>query len=88
MCLGFRIRRFARENRQSRIVRGIARQCEKFLYGFYNQDFFELAKNGEARVIDTIAAACDATSMIVFDVGANHGDWAKTVLARKSGAVL
>jgi FkbM family methyltransferase len=69
-------------------VRGIARQCEKFLYGFYNQSFFELSENGESRVIDTIAAACDATSMIVFDVGANHGDWAKTVLARKSDAVI
>jgi FkbM family methyltransferase len=86
--LGFRLRHFARENRQSRIARHIARQCEKFLHGFYNESFFDLAKNGEAQVIDTVAAAYGTGPLIVFDVGANHGEWAKTVLARKSDAII
>jgi FkbM family methyltransferase len=86
--LGFRIRRFAREHRKSRIVRCIARQCEKFLYGFYNESFFELAENGEARVIDAVAAAHGPAPLIVFDVGANHGEWAKAVLARRPDTVI
>jgi FkbM family methyltransferase len=86
--LGFRIRRFARENRKSRIVRRIAAQCEKFLHGYYNESFYELAANGEARVIDVVAAAAGAGPLLVFDVGANRGEWARTVSARKPDAVI
>lgn len=86
--MSFRIKRFARKNRDSRIVRHIARQCEKFLFGFYNESFFDLAENGEGRVIDAIVTGCDADPLIVFDVGANRGDWAKAVLARKPAAVI
>src|SRR5262249_20120820 len=86
--LNFRIKRFAREHRRSRFVRLIARQCEKVLFGFYNESFFEFTKNGEARVIDATVAARGADPFVVFDVGANRGEWAKTVLARRPDAVV
>jgi FkbM family methyltransferase len=86
--LGFRIRRFARENRKSRIVRRIARQCEKFLHGFYNQGFYDFATNGEACVIEAAAEAVGTGPLLVFDVGANRGEWARIVAARKPDAVI
>jgi FkbM family methyltransferase len=86
--LGFRIRKFARENRKSHLVHRIARQCEKFLHGFYNQGFYDFVENGEARVIDTVLAECKAGPRLVFDVGANRGEWGKIVLARKPDAVV
>ena len=86
--MGFRIRRFARENRKSRIVRRIARQCEKFLHGFYNEGFYEFDANGESRVIETVVAAAGAGPLLVFDVGANRGEWARRVCARKPDAVI
>jgi FkbM family methyltransferase len=86
--LGFRIRKFARETRKSRMVGRIARQCEKFLHGYYNQGFWDLEENGEARVIEIIARARADEPLFVIDVGANRGDWAKTVLARRPDAVI
>jgi FkbM family methyltransferase len=69
-------------------VQRIARQCEKFLHGFYNEGFYEFSENGEARVIDTVVADSRARPFVVFDVGANRGEWAKCVLARKPDAVV
>ena len=82
----FRTRRFAREHRNARLVRLIARQCEKILHGFYNQGFYELEHNGEARVIETVAGARPDAPLFVLDVGANRGEWAKVVLARRPDA--
>ena len=64
----------------------IARQCEKFLHGYYNQGFYDLDENGEARVIDMVAGARPDEPLFVLDVGANRGEWAKAVLARKPDA--
>jgi len=86
--LGFRIRRFARENRRSRVVERIARQCEKFLHGYYNQGFYDFADNGEARVIEIVAGARPEQPLHVMDVGANRGDWARAVLARRPDAIV
>lgn len=70
------------------MVMRIARQCEKFLHGFYNRGFYDFAENGEARVIDIVVAAHGVGPLFAFDVGANRGEWAKTVLARKPDAVI
>lgn len=85
---GFRIRRYARENRKSRFARWVASKCEKFLHGFYNQGFFELDRNGEAHVVDIVAASRNGEQFVVLDVGANVGDWAKVVLQRRPDAII
>lgn len=86
--LAFRIRALARRNRSSRIVRHVARQCEKFLHGFYNEGFYDFDDNGEARVIEMVARARPDDPPVVMDVGANRGDWAKAVLARRPDAII
>ncbi len=84
----FRIRRYAREHRRSRIVRRIARQCEKFLHGWFNEGFFDLDRNGEGALVATLIDECPYASLLMFDVGANRGEWTQAVLARKPDAVV
>jgi FkbM family methyltransferase len=86
--VAFRIRKFAREHRRSSLVRRIASKCEKFLHGFYNEGFFELDRNGEARVIDIAVATRGAGALVALDVGANVGDWARAVLQRRPDATI
>jgi FkbM family methyltransferase len=52
------------------------------------QGFYDLAENGEGRVINTVVAACGTGSPLVFDVGANRGEWAIAMLARNPNAVI
>jgi len=88
MDVGFRIRRYAREHRRSRVVRRIARQCEKFLFGWFNEGFFELDHNGEGALIAALVDEQPSAPILAFDVGAHRGEWTKAVLARKPDAVV
>jgi FkbM family methyltransferase len=74
-----RIRRLARVYRATPVAQTIARFCEKFLHGYYNQGFLDLALNGEGKVIDVVRPA------VAFDVGAHKGEWAQAVLERSPG---
>jgi len=86
--LGFRIRRYARDNRRSRIVRRIARQCEKFLFGYFNEAFYDFDRNGEAALIATLIDDRPGAPILAFDVGAHRGEWTKAVVVRKPDAVV
>jgi FkbM family methyltransferase len=86
--LGFRIRRYAREHRRTRLARRIARQCEKFLHGFFNQEFFELDRNGEGALIAAVADERPGAPLLAFDVGAHRGEWTEFLLARKPDAAV
>jgi len=87
-AVAFRIRKYAREHRGSWFVRRIASQCEKFLHGYYNQGFFEIDKNGEARVIDIAARMRGAGAFVALDVGANVGDWTAAMLQNRPDAAI
>jgi FkbM family methyltransferase len=84
--LAFRIRKYAREHRKSWLARSLARQCRKFLHGYYNEGFYDLHANGEARVIETVVDTQRGEPLFVFDVGAHRGEWAKVVLERRPDA--
>jgi FkbM family methyltransferase len=86
--VSFRIRRYAREHRRSRIVRRIARQCEKFLHGYFNEGFFELDRNGEGALIAALVDERPGAPLLAFDVGANRGEWTEALLARKPDALV
>jgi len=86
--VGFRIRRFAREHRRSPLVRRIARQCEKFLFGFFNEGFFDFDRNGEGALVAAIVGERPSAPLLAFDVGANRGEWTKELLSRKPDAVV
>ena len=84
--MAFRIRKYARENRKSWLSRLLASKSEKFLHGFYNQGFYDLDKNGEVRAIEVVTRARTDSPLVVFDVGANRGEWARAVLDRSADA--
>jgi FkbM family methyltransferase len=86
--LAFRLRKFARENRRSHIVRHLVSKSERLLQGYYNQAFLDFDKNGEARVIEIVVGARPNRPLFVLDIGANRGQWAKEVLGRRSDATI
>jgi FkbM family methyltransferase len=88
IVVGFRIRRYARERRRSRVVRRIARQCEKFLFGYFNEAFFDLDRNGEGALIAALVDEQPGAPILAFDVGAHRGEWTKAVVGRNPDAVV
>jgi FkbM family methyltransferase len=68
-------------------VRRIARQCEKFLFGYFNEGFYDFERNGEGSLVAAVAEQARAP-LLAFDVGASRGEWTKAVLAHKPGAVV
>ena len=69
-------------------MREIARQSEKFLHGYFNEEFYDFERNGEAGLIAAIVRERSSGPLFVLDVGAHKGDWAKAVLTRKPDAVI
>ena len=72
-------RQFIRENRRSPPFRWIGIAAEKYLRAYYNEEFFEFRKNGETFAAETLKAWMGGTRAIVWDVGANCGQWAMEV---------
>jgi FkbM family methyltransferase len=68
------------------LIRRIARQCEKFLFGFYNESFFEFDRNGEGALVAAVVAERSSAPLLAFDVGANRGEWTQELLSRKPDA--
>lgn len=71
-------------HRRNPLVRKLAGVCRRFLAWYGNNDF-ELGSNGEAFVLETLAAF---GPRILFDVGANVGDWTIAACARCPGAEI
>jgi len=58
----------------------IAVIAECLLRGYWNEGFGDQALNGELRLLKCIKAWAHERSLTVFDVGANHGQWASACL--------
>jgi len=67
---------FIREHRRAAPFRLAAKVCDKFLRAWYNENFWEFDKNGEAFAMAQIAKRFHGEAINVWDVGANHGQWA------------
>ena len=63
----------------------IASFCEKYLRAYYNEDFYDLGKNGEEKVIGR-ASEYFNDKLFVLDIGANRGAWAHAVLQQRADA--
>jgi FkbM family methyltransferase len=70
------------------LVRRIARQCEKFLFGYFNESFYDFDRNGEGALAAAIIGERPSAPLLAFDVGASRGDWTQAVLACKADAVV
>jgi len=69
-------------NRRSRPFRALAAAAEKYLRTYYNEDFYDFSRNGEGFAIDTLAKVLGGRACAVWDVGANHGEWARELHRR------
>ena len=65
--------RYFAENRESALVRFAVAKARRILECYENANNYDFSTNGEARVMKALAGA---DIQLVFDVGANVGDWA------------
>lgn len=68
------------------LSRKIASVCHSYLLEYHNADT-EMTTNGEAWLIDQLAAA-GLPLRTIFDVGANKGDWSARLLAAVPTATI
>ncbi|MBK1620626.1 hypothetical protein CKO42_19775 [Lamprobacter modestohalophilus] len=75
---------------QTRIGGGVARLENAYLMGFWNRSNFDLESNGEGFLLDQIAALVESmqsiNAPIIFDIGANVGDWSHAAARRVGSA--
>ena len=64
----------------SLIAKG-ARICDTYLRYYYNQKFWNMERNGELLVLRTLASQLNGSphNMTIFDIGANKGEYVKTI---------
>jgi FkbM family methyltransferase len=67
--------------RTSRFGGRFAVAAECFLRGYWNEVTEEQMENGEEALLRKIGETENAKPLTVFDVGANHGQWAQKCLA-------
>lgn len=67
---------FIGRNRNSIIIRLIAKICVVFVNAYYTSGFYKMKYNGEELVIRKISKTCNDDKVVVFDVGANIGEYA------------
>lgn len=70
--------RLVTRHRSNPVVNRFAGFCRRFL-GWHGNHNFDIQANGEARVLETLAAFRPA---VIFDAGANVGEW--TIAAKAS----
>jgi FkbM family methyltransferase len=68
-----RARRYVSTHRRSRLVAMLARYCRTYVTWYDNQDY-DARTNGEYRILQALAGA---HPRVLFDVGANVGDWTR-----------
>ena len=72
-----KLRQIIRENRRSAPLRLIAKACEKYLRAWYNEGWWEFESNGEAFVLSRFNEWAHGRKVVIWDVGAHHGEWAE-----------
>jgi FkbM family methyltransferase len=72
-------KKIIRQNHQSKIIKIGEKIAKVYTESYWNESFFNIYKNGEFFIIQSIKSHVGNRSMIVFDVGANQGQWAKII---------
>ena len=78
------LRRYLARHRQATALRKLAQYCETFLH-FYNNYDHNMAENGEVAILDALRGS---DPRVLFDVGANQGDWANVGATRFPNATI
>lgn len=82
--MGGQIARFLCRYRGKHFADGIERQCDAFHRALNNVDF-NIERNGELRVLRIIT---DLQPTMIFDVGANKGEWTLLVSKMSPSSVI
>ena len=88
MTIKSRSQQFIRRKRRSLPLRVLATLSEKYLRYWYNEDFYEFDRNGEAFALDRFAVWCKGRAVTVWDVGAHRGEWSEEALKRIPAATV
>lgn len=73
-------RQIIRENRRALPFRWAGAAAEKYLHAYYNEGFYEFEKNGETFAVNTFKKWLQGRKAVIWDVGANAGQWALDAL--------
>lgn len=68
-----------RQNHQNKVIQTVKQVAEDFLIGYWNESYFNMQNNGELYLIKSAKEYFKSQNIIVFDVGANHGQWSMLV---------
>jgi FkbM family methyltransferase len=69
------IRQYIRDHRRAILFSGPALLAEKYLRAWYNEDFYDFSKNGEAFALTKFGTWWGSRSINIWDIGAHRGDW-------------
>ncbi len=71
------IKRAIRIHRRAKPFSMSAAMCKKFLHSYYNEDFYDFHENGESFVLEAFSRWAGTRTCTIWDIGANHGQWAR-----------
>jgi FkbM family methyltransferase len=74
------LRQMIRENRRALPFRLAGKAAEKYLHAYYNEGFYEFERNGETFAVNTFKTWLNGRKPVIWDVGANTGQWALEAL--------
>lgn len=77
MSLGGLVKQGIRRWRRRPPFRMLAAACEEYLNAWYNEEYFDFEKNGEAFALARFAQWAAGRPVTVWDVGGHHGEWSE-----------
>lgn len=77
--ISFQVRNFIRYRRRARPIRALATIAEKFLRAYNNEGVYDFQNDGELFLLETYRSWRIERASVVWDVGANAGQWAAMV---------
>ncbi|WP_041373313.1 FkbM family methyltransferase [Phenylobacterium zucineum] len=86
MSVGGLVKQGIRRWRRRPPFRMLAAACEAYLQAWYNEEYFDFEKNGEAFALARFAAWADGRPVTIWDVGGHHGEWSQAAHERLPAA--
>ncbi len=79
---------FIRYHHTNSLIAKGARICDTYLFYYYNQKYWDMGKNGELLLLKTLTTHINSSTLTIFDVGSNKGDYVKTIRAVSPNSIV